>query len=354
MRTHRSRNRTGRVLLAAAVALALGAAPASAATPAIPDDSPIATGSSGPSTTVENPSITVTMPDGTPVGGRTVHRGDQLLVHGSGFDPEANKGGFPLPIPPGTPNGVYVLYSAFPDHWKPSEDAPSENRTHPHDRMAWVMPEGTLEKVPDKGLNMRRVLARVHQPMNADGTFHALITVDPPEQTPGDNWGVYVYAAAGSVNAAEELHVPIPYSPEPGPNTPPPSSPDLVFDVATLHKIAETAGGGVTPKKGAVPAGEGKVGYTLVSDGRDGSGAGIVKYRGLADIAAKFSIVDVVVKDPWIEVGPKGTVITAEVSKGYDVGPDEVERRVIAYVLKGGEGDPGTLVTTLGKVERVR
>ena len=54
----------------------------------------------------ENTKITVTTEDGQPAEGITVHRGDVLLVHGSGFSPDANRGGFPLPIPPGTPNGV--------------------------------------------------------------------------------------------------------------------------------------------------------------------------------------------------------------------------------------------------------
>lgn len=69
------------------------------------------------------------------------------------------------------PNGVWVLYSGFPDHWKPIEDAPSESRAHPHDRMAWVMPRGTLESVPGTLINMRATLARSAQPMNDDGSF---------------------------------------------------------------------------------------------------------------------------------------------------------------------------------------
>ena len=64
-----------------------------------------------------------------------MHRGDVLLVHGSGFDPNANRGGFVLPVPPGVPNGLFVLYGAFPEHWKPSEGVPGSVRTHPHD--AW-------------------------------------------------------------------------------------------------------------------------------------------------------------------------------------------------------------------------
>ena len=181
---------------------------AHAAAPVIPDDLPIFPKVS------ENPQISVTFEDGTPVDGATVHRGDVLLVHGTGFSPEANQGGFPLPVPPGVPNGLYALYGAFPAHWKPSEGADPSTRTHPHDRMAWVMPEGTLDSIPAGAIDMRRSIARQEQPMNADGSFTARIVVDPPETTPGDNWGVYVYPGAGSINAAEELYIPLNYSPD--------------------------------------------------------------------------------------------------------------------------------------------
>ena len=60
----------------------------------------------------EHTRITVTTESGEPVTG-PVHRGDVLLVHGSGFDPQANKGGFPIPVPPGTPNGCLWCIRRF-------------------------------------------------------------------------------------------------------------------------------------------------------------------------------------------------------------------------------------------------
>ena len=114
---------------------ALGITPsAHATTPVIPDDLPIF-----PKIT-ENPQLSVTFEDG--------------------FSPEANQGGFPLPVPPGVPNGLYALYGAFPAHWKPSEGADPSTRTHPHDRMAWVMPEGTLDSIPAGAIDMRRRSSR--------------------------------------------------------------------------------------------------------------------------------------------------------------------------------------------------
>ncbi|MBV7295017.1 HtaA protein [Corynebacterium sp. TAE3-ERU12] len=334
--------------------MATALVPATQAAPVIPDDSPIANGSSQANPSVENPSVTVTFPDGSPVGDSVVHRGDQLVVHGRDFDPEANKGGFPVPVPPGTPNGVFVLYGGFPDNWKPSQGAPAENRTHPHDRMAWVMPPGTLEKVPGTVINMRRVLARVHQPMDENGNFDAVITVDPPEETTGDNFGVYIYAAAGSVNEAEEFYIPIPYSPQPGPNTPEPGSPDLVFSSSVVDTITTTLGGGLKAKGKAVTPTDDTIGFTLVSDDRNSDGQGVVKYSGTADMTIKFSVLHVVVRDPWIEYGPRGTIITAEVSKRPDVGPDETRRIPIALVLDDNDGQPGQLITTVGAIERAQ
>ena len=118
--------------------------PTAAASPVVPDNLPVF-----PDVT-QDPEITVTAADGTPVTADTVvHRGDVLYVHGTGFSPEANRGGFPMPVPPGVPNGAFVLYGAFPDGWRASEGAPEEPLTHPHDRMAWVMPDASLNAVPD-------------------------------------------------------------------------------------------------------------------------------------------------------------------------------------------------------------
>lgn len=342
----------------------IAGAPAAVASPTIPDNVPNIVRPFAPEVE-ENPQIYVTLEDGSPVTA-PVHRGDVLLVHGSGFDPNANRGGFPLPVPAGVPNGVYVLYSGFPDHWKPSEGADPATRLHPHDRMAWVMPPKTLDYVPGTVTNMQRSLARVAQPMDGDGNFVARIVVDPPENTPGDNFGVYTYAAAGSVNAAEELYVPIPFSPEPGPNTPPASSPDLVFEVATLEKAFDALGGGVKAKQGATALDDGRLAFSY--DGEEAVTDGSLvysraKYRGVANMTARFGLVDIVVKDPWMEFHRAGygsydqdvAVITALVSRSYDVGPDELVRVPIAVVNPLEDAtQPGTLNTTVGPIQRVK
>lgn len=294
-------------------------APVASAAPVVPDNLPFFP------EVQQDPQISVTTEDGRPVDGLTVHRGDVLLVHGTGFSPDANRGGFPLPIPPGTPNGVYVLYSGFGDNWKPSSGAPGDARTHPHDRMAWVTPPGTLAAIPKAPIDMHRSIARVAQPMSADGEFTARIVVDPPEETPGDNWGVYVYSAAGSENEAEEFYVPIAYSPEPGPNTPAPAQPDLVLDAGLVYQATEAAQGGINPRFGAAKQPGDRVSFTR--DTAEGTPAdGIVRYKGTVTATARFNTVEVSMKDPWIENRDGRQVLTALVSNAYNVGADEMHR----------------------------
>ncbi|KQB83482.1 hypothetical protein [Corynebacterium lowii] len=326
------RNTVSAVLAATSLTISL---PTQAATPTIPD-------SLFPEVQ-ENPSVSVTFEDGTPADGATVHRGDVLLVHGSGFSPEANRGGFPFPVPPGTPNGLFVLYGAFPEHWKPSEGADSATRTHPHDRMAWVMPEGTLESIPSGPIEMRRSIARVAQPLHADGTFTARITVDPPANPSGDNWGVYVYPGAGSNNPAEEFFIPLNYSPEPGPHTPPAPTADLVLDARLAFQFAKTTGGAVNTKNGASTLDGQRVAFSrdyeassmqadAASDGSAQSGS-VRKYKGLAITTAKFTLAEVAVADPWLTPLPGGKyAVSALVSRSYNVGQDEMVRVPIGVV----------------------
>ena len=323
------------------------AAPAAHAAPTIPDNLPMFP------QVDEHPNVTVTFEDGTPATGATVHRGDVLLVHGSGFDPGANRGGFPLPVPPGTPNGVYVLYSGFGDNWKPSSGSDGAARKHPHDRMAWVAPAGTIDAIPSMPVDMRRSIARVSQPMAGDGSFTARIVVDPPEQTPGGNYGVYVYAAAGSVNPAEEFYVPIAYSSAPGPNTPAPAKPDLVLGADVVYRATDSAGGGVNPRFGAGKSGQD---VTFTRDTRADAATGtdtIAHYTGTVTASARFNVVEMSMKDPWIENRGGTQVLTALVSTGVNVGTDEMRRMDIGTLTApGADGGQAVRVgpTTIGDV----
>ncbi|KQB83330.1 hypothetical protein [Corynebacterium oculi] len=313
---------------ALAAALLISPTAAQAATPTIPDDLPIFP------QVQENPSVSVTLEDGTPITpDTTVRRGDVLLVHGSGFSPQANRGGFPFPVPPGTPNGLFVLYGAFPEHWKPSEGADSTARTHPHDRMAWVMPEGTLESIPSGVVEMRRSIARQAQPMNQDGSFTARLVVDPSETTPGDRWGVYVYPGAGSHNAAEEFYIPLRYSPEPGPNTPPAPTQDLLIDAPAAFRFAGLTGGAVKAKNGATVLDGERVAFSRDAAAESPEDNGVRKYRGTVVTTAKFTLAEMALADPWLTPLPGGGyAVSALVSRSYNVGPDEMVRVPVGVV----------------------
>lgn len=289
--------------------------------PSIPDDLPFFP------TTHENPRIHVTFDDGSPITG-AVHRGDVLLVHGVGFSPQANQGGFPLPIPPGVPNGVWVLYSGFPAHWKPSEGAPAANRKQPHDEIAWVMPHGSLEAIPAAPIDFRRTIAREAQTMNDDGTFTARITVDPPKHTAGDNFGVYVYAAGGSINPAEEFYVPIPFSPDPGLHTPPAPTPDLKIRAPWLQQATGIVKGGVKASDGADYTDDGTATFSEEPQRNDG----VRRFTGTITATAKFNVVDVAVRNPWLTpLGNGRWLLSAEVSRG-SVGTDDMQRLNLGVV----------------------
>ena len=339
--------------LAVAATLVAIAPSASAVTPVVPDTvpnlvDPLSNFQPKPPRNTYQPHIEVTFADGRPVAGRQVHRGDELIIRGTGFDPAANRGGFPLPVPPGVPNGVYALYGAFPQHWRPSEGAPASTRAHPHDNIAWVTPPGTLAAIPHHGIDMRRSIARQATPMDAAGNFRARIIVDPPAETPGDNWGVYVYPAAGSVNAPEEIFIPIDFSEEPGPNTPPPARPDLEISVSRLEHFFEALGGGARTKAGALGPQDGKVFFTRMED----SEQGLPRYRGEVHLTARFSLMHIVVRQLHFERRGDIELITAEVSRRPDVGPDELIRVPIAVVTgqESHDGDARVLHTNLGDI----
>lgn len=318
-----TRKRLLTIGIATALTLPTLNAPAVAA-PTIPDDLPVFKDSQQANSKTE---IFVTTADGKPAEQTTVHRGDILYVYGSGFNPNGNKGGFPLPVAPGYPNGVWAFYGALDPYWRPSEGAPAENRSHPHDNMAWVMPKETMDGVP-AALNMKRTLARTSQPMNDDGSFKARIVVDPPEQPAGNQYGVYVYSAGGSANPNEEHFIPINFDPSPGPSTPKPATKDARFTLNSLDELGTgltKAGGGLKTKDGATREGD-SVYFSLDSDERNGEGYGITKYRGSIRGTIKFNMVDVVVRNPWLEHTPTGDFVSIEVSRTLETGPDETRR----------------------------
>ena len=174
--------------------------------------------------------------------------------------------------------------------------------------------------------------------MNADGSFTARIVVDPPETTPGDNWGVYVYPGAGSINAAEEFYIPLNYSPEPGPNTPAPPQPDLLLDAELAFRFAEITKGGVNAKNGATKLDAHRVAFTR--DTTSENGDDVRKYKGTVITTARFTLAEVAVADPWLIPQPDGSyLITGLISRSYNVGADEMVRVPLGLITAAQAAD---------------
>ena len=131
-----------------------------------------------------------------------------VTVTGTGFDPAANTATRP-PITTGQPTGVYVVFGKFAEDWRPSDGAASTVRKVVSQK--WALPEPSYSqlKASNPGVADQLVL------LNADGTFTADLEVATAE-TDGV-YGVYTYAAGGATaNAAQELAVPVAFTPAGG------------------------------------------------------------------------------------------------------------------------------------------
>ncbi|QDQ99357.1 hypothetical protein FO059_13425 [Tomitella fengzijianii] len=343
----------------AGLALALSPALVPATVGAAPTGS-VAADARPPST--EIPRIEVFAADGaTPLADTPVRSGDTIVVKGHGFDPLANTDGLPLPVLPGTPHGVFVAFGAFAPQWRPSQGAPSESRDgQDRSATAWVMTDEALGAVPDVPFDLRRTIRQQWVPMDDDGTFTARLTVAPPAAAPdGARYGVYSYAAAGAVNAEEELFVPVRFDPAPGPNTPVPPEPDLVWGFAPGFDglVTDTLMGAAGGDDGAAVRDDGR--WTFRSAGVDidpATGLGTARYEGTVVLSTKFHLLEIAVSDPWIEFTPDGTWLTAETSTGAMVGTDSMSRVRLARLdlpadadRRSASGVTGTFIVPMGQ-----
>lgn len=340
--------------LVAALALAVTGAAAAPSVAALPAIAPGSLDTPAPAPTAEH-SITVFGADGaTPLGQTPVHEGDVVVVKGSGFDPSANTNGLPLPVPPGVPHGTFVTFGAFAPEWKPSVDAPAEARVgQQRSATAWVMSENALNRVPDFPFDLRRTIRQQWVPLADDGSFTATLTVKRPSTTaPGAQYGIYTYAAAGAVNAAEEFFVPVNFDPTPGPNAPKPVVEDLVWGVAPGYTdlVTDTLQGGVTGTDGAGVRPDGQL--TFESDGADidpATGHGVVRYSGTVVSFTRFHLAEIALRDPWIEFTPEGTFLSAETSTGNTVGTDHMSRTRLADLDLGADGSRSSFGAVTGR-----
>lgn len=141
------------------------------------------------------PAITVSETQG-------LKAGDQIVVWGTGFDPNANTGTRP-PLA-GQKAGHYAVFGRFAQVWKPSlgsAQAPSSARTVIDQK--WALGAASRAIVDPTGTNASYV------DIDAYGRWEAVLTIGTTTANPAGNYGVYTYAGSGATNAAQELYVPI-------------------------------------------------------------------------------------------------------------------------------------------------
>ncbi|GAA1317066.1 HtaA domain-containing protein [Leucobacter albus] len=145
----------------------------------------------------------------TPYTGQKVYRGDEIVVRGSGFDPEANVGGRGMPLPYG-PQGSYVVFGNFTaDKWRPSQGFPATARAVSADAQGWVLARSVFDTVP--AMYKPAVQKQWVEPTEGGSFEWTTKLVTPKELAPGGKFGVYSYGAGSVNNAAEELEVAIDY-----------------------------------------------------------------------------------------------------------------------------------------------
>lgn len=277
-----------------------------------------------------HPAIAVYLADGvTPAGNTQLHPGDVVVVKGTGFDPNANTSGLPVPVPPGVPHGTFVTFGKFADDWRPSQGAPESARPTDRAQTKWVLSRGALDRVPDVPFDLRRTVRQQWVPLAADGTFTARLVLTEPKRTvPGGTWGVYTFGGADAVNAAQELRVPLNFSTAPGPNTPQPAPRNLVwaYSPGFADTVRDTAQGGLTGSNGGSVGETGALGYELVGNTlRDGSGE--LRFRGTVVAHTRFHLAEIALADPVIRV-TNGTAVLSMRTSTTDMNGTDALRRV--------------------------
>jgi len=158
------------------------------------------------------PSIELFAADGTtPLGDTPVRPDDTIVVKGSGFDPEANvapEGNRP-PISGGIPAGTYVVFGKFAPQWRPSQGVASSARKAGSQQ--WALASAALDQVDPR---YQGAIRGQWAELSEDGTFTAELVASELELD-GGRYGVYTYAAGGTVNAAQELYAPVAFTTEP-------------------------------------------------------------------------------------------------------------------------------------------
>lgn len=282
---------------------------------------------------VYQPAIKVFLADGvTPVGQTQLHPGDVVVVKGTGFDPNANTGGLPVPVPPGVPNGTFITFGPFEPNWRPSKGAPESARSTDRSQTKWAISNDALSKVPDVPFDLRRTIRVGSTELRPNGTFTAKVTLTTPKNVPANGrWGIYTFGAAEAVNASQELFVPINYSTEPGPNTPKPAVRNLVWAYSPnfYSTFAKSTQGAVVGKNGAAVDKAGKLSFELDRN-TVRNGKGELRYKGTVVAYTKFHLYEIALVDPIIRINGDRAVLSLKTSTTDQNGTDRLRRVDVA------------------------
>lgn len=311
------------------------------------------------------PQIELFAADGqTPLGTTTVNPGDEIVVRGSGFDPEANNpggDGSGLPIPNNQPQGTFVAFGAVGSPWKPSEQAPSENRTQVRANTKWVLLESVIAAMPAPLQATMRAQAIILDP--ATGTFEGRITAATPSEIPANGqFGVYSYAggAANATNPAQELFIPVTYSDAPTPGeggeTETPVTGELVwgFKKSWRDYVANVAQG-ATHHSGHATIDEAGLFHFPLAAGSTydpATGTGVLKYEGRIRFQSALHEFDIVLQNPHVTITAPSApgILSAELSTTTTVGDLTVSRVDVARIALT---EPTVVSSAIGSVSAV-
>lgn len=267
-----------------------------------------------PPAPVFTPSLAAFAADGTtPLGSAPVTEGASIVVRGSGFDPAANVGGRGAPIPATLPQGTYVVLGRALDAWKPSQGAPSTARKVADQR--WALASSVLDQVPSQ---FQSAIRGQWVDVATDGTFTATLTVKDAVLA-GGRFGVFTYAAGGTVNATQELFVPVTLAsvtPDPGPTTPAPTPTpvtpttpgQLTWGVKASFRayVTGAAAGAIATGDGAT-ASNGTYVFSQGSTTVDATtGLGTVGYGGSVRFTGHSGALDLTFSSPRVAVTSAG------------------------------------------------
>lgn len=302
---------------------------------------------------VFSPEIAVYAADGvTPIDATdAVYAGDEIVVKGTGFDPEANIATGRPPITAGDGTGTYVVFGNFAQSWEPSTGAEPSSRVVADQR--WAMSDATYNNIAPmfQGLVTGQRIV-----LNADGSFEAKLKAQdlPADKTaPEDgSFGVFTYAAGGPVNAEQELELRLnyrgdrPVEPEVPVEPEQPEAPvgglSWAFNSGWNFYVKNIAAGTVTASQGATVDAAGSANFTQLDSGTFDAEAGLgsIHYQGVVRYVSQAHGFDIAYKNPRVEFATSGVKLTAEVSNTDTSGVSAMSRIVLVNLT------PGTAVET--------